>query len=166
MRCPVCGGNMVEQDFGVTVDVCESGCKSIWFDAYELNQLDEKSEGFGAALDAALNTPQRADENRGQLQCPKCAIPMQKHPHRSSWSIVIDECVKCGGTLLDAGELAAIRAKDTKPASQKSSVNMEQVLVSTDGYNQAVVEEKKKKRRFEIMELVVKSVCRHHLQRW
>jgi len=136
MKCPVCGGNMVEQDFGVTVDVCESGCKSIWFDAYELNRLDEKSEGFGAALEAALNAPQRETEERGRLQCPKCDIPMQAHPHRIASDIVIDECVKCGGVLLDAGELAIIRESVHSVSDPFSDV--EQVLVSNPGYNKMV----------------------------
>ena len=85
MQCPVCKTEMIEKDFGdVRVDVCENGCKGIWFDWAELVKLDETNEGFGGALKAALAYPQTNDENRGQLKCPKCGIPMHTHKYKSS----------------------------------------------------------------------------------
>ena len=45
MNCPVCGKEMVSEDFGVNVDVCENGCKGIWFDWGKLAKLDQKNEG-------------------------------------------------------------------------------------------------------------------------
>ena len=53
MKCPVCGKEMVQENFGVNVDVCENGCKGIWFDQGELRMLDENNEGLGAALENA-----------------------------------------------------------------------------------------------------------------
>lgn len=101
---------MVEKDFGnVTVDVCENGCKGIWFDWAELIKLDEKNEGFGAVLKEALAYPQSNDENRGQLKCPKCGIPMHTHKYKSSKEVNVDECYVCGGFFLDSGELKTIR---------------------------------------------------------
>ena len=47
MKCPVCGKEMVEKDFGVEVHVCENGCKGIWFDRGALAKLDEKNESEG-----------------------------------------------------------------------------------------------------------------------
>jgi hypothetical protein len=49
MNCPVCSKAMVEKDFGgVRVDVCQDGCKGIWFDWMELIKLDEQNEGLRA----------------------------------------------------------------------------------------------------------------------
>jgi len=110
MKCPVCQNDMVEKDFGgVIVDVCENGCKGIWFDWAEIVKLDEKNEGFGSALKAALAYPQVNDENRGQIDCPKCGIPMHIHKYKSSKEVNVDECYSCGGFFLDSGELNTIR---------------------------------------------------------
>jgi len=80
MRCPVCQEEMVEQDFGgVKVDICKDGCKGIWFDWSELSKLDEENEGFGNALKEALDYPRANDEDRGQINCPKCGIPLHAH---------------------------------------------------------------------------------------
>ncbi len=32
MNCPVCSKEMVEEDFGQKVFVCENGCKGMWTD--------------------------------------------------------------------------------------------------------------------------------------
>ena len=77
MKCPVCNTEMVEEDFGgVKVDVCKDGCKGLWFDWVELIKLDEKNEGFGNALNEALNCSVRY-EHRGKINCPSffCQAP-------------------------------------------------------------------------------------------
>ncbi len=110
MKCPVCAQEMKEEDFGgVLVDVCESGCKGIWFDWAEIIKLDESNEGLGKALEAALKYPQTNDENRGNLNCPKCGVSMHKHKYKASKAITVDECYVCGGFFLDSGELSVIR---------------------------------------------------------
>jgi Zn-finger nucleic acid-binding protein len=101
---------MVEKDLGgVHVDVCGKGCKGIWFDWFELSKLDEKNEGFGAALKEALNYPRTNDDKRGKIKCPKCGIPMHVHKYQSSKEVNVDECYACGGFFLDSGELTVIR---------------------------------------------------------
>lgn len=110
MKCPVCAKEMLEKDFGgVLVDVCADGCKGLWFDWFELAKLDEVSEGAGQALSEALATERVSDEGRGQINCPKCAIPMHIHKYRHEHSVSVDECYQCAGFFLDAGELKAIR---------------------------------------------------------
>lgn len=110
MICPACGKTMFEKDFGgAKVDVCDGGCKSLWFDWMELARLDEKHEGFGQALEDALNDHRRNDENRGQLKCPKCATKMKQHLYQKSKAVTVDECYNCGGFFLDSGELRTIR---------------------------------------------------------
>ena len=92
MKCPVCGKEMVTENFGVNVDVCENGCKGIWFDQGELMMLDEKNEGLGAALEAALRYPRNNDGQRGPIKCPKCGIPMHTHKYERDKEVNVDEC--------------------------------------------------------------------------
>ncbi len=109
MKCPACGEEMTTEDFGIEVDVCESGCKGIWFDHGELVKLDEQSEGLGAALENALRSPRRNDDDRDPIRCPKCDIPMHTHKYNRAKAINVDECYGCGGFFLDSGELTEIR---------------------------------------------------------
>ena len=110
MNCPVCQKEMVVENFGgVNVDVCKTGCKGMWFDWMELAKLDEQNEGLGSALQEALSYERINDENRGQIKCPKCGLPMHIHKYESAKEVNIDECYQCGGFFLDSGELKAIR---------------------------------------------------------
>lgn len=110
MECPVCKKIMSVQDFGgVKVDVCNTGCKGIWFDWFELTNLDEKNEGMGDLLKQALNSDHHKDSNRGRINCPKCQNPMAAHFYQSSKDVTVDECYQCGGFYLDSGELEVIR---------------------------------------------------------
>ena len=74
MKCPVCSREMVEQDFGIKVDVCKNGCKEIWFDQGELVNLDEKNEGLGEALKEALNYPRANEGGRGSFCAPNAVF--------------------------------------------------------------------------------------------
>ena len=109
MKCPACGQEMVKKNFGVDVDVCENGCKGIWFDQGELARLDEKNEGIGAALQAALRSPRHNDAGRPPLTCPQCSIPMHAHKFKRAKEVNVDECYQCGAFFLDSGELTEIR---------------------------------------------------------
>ena len=90
MKCPACGQEMVKKNFGVDVDVCENGCKGIWFDQGELTRLDEKNEGIGAALQAALRWPRKNDAHRPPLTCPKCSIPMHAHKFKRAKEVNVE----------------------------------------------------------------------------
>jgi len=110
VNCPVCGKEMVEEDFGgIKVDVCKDGCKGLWFDMLQLPKLDEDHKGFGESLEEALKHPRVAVESQRSIKCPKCNIPMQSHEYKRLKDVDIDECYKCGGVFLDAGKLKAIR---------------------------------------------------------
>ena len=135
MKCPVCDKEMVVKDFGgVNVDVCENGCKGIWFDQDELRMLDENNEGLGAALDAALHDPRANDAQRGQLICPKCSIPMHAHRFERAQEVNVDECYSCGGFFLDSGELAEIRDHYMSDAQVKEYVD--KIVNAVPGYTQ------------------------------
>jgi Zn-finger nucleic acid-binding protein len=136
MKCPVCSEEMVEQDFGsIKVDVCKNGCKGIWFDHGELVRLDEKNEGLGQALKEALDYPRANDENRGQLLCPKCGIPMQAHKYKRAKEVNVDECYNCGGFFLDSGELTEIR--DTYMSDEEVEAYMKKIIDAVPQYQVA-----------------------------
>ena len=132
MKCPACGTEMVAENLGVNVDVCENGCKGIWFDQDELRMLDENNEGLGAALEAALRDPRRNDEQRGPLTCPKCAIPLHTHRFERAQEVNVDECYNCGGFFLDSGELAEIRDNYMSDAQVKEYVD--RIVQAVPGY--------------------------------
>ncbi len=148
MKCPVCKAAMIEQDFGgVKVDVCKEGCKGIWFDWHELSKLDEKNEGLGNALKEALSYARVNDENREQIKCPKCGIPMHIHKYQSSKEINVDECYNCGGFFIDSGELKVIR--DTFMSEQECQAYSQKILNDNPIYNQAKRDLAKEKARAE-----------------
>src|SRR4051794_13327085 len=107
---------MIEQEFGAaTVDVCQNGCRGMWFDWQELSRVEQQG-GSGIAFEQAAQTEpsppeaQQAVETRASvlLRCPRCDLELHKHPHRLAPEVLVDECYNCGGVFLDAGELKAI----------------------------------------------------------
>lgn len=150
MYCPVCHKRMIEKDFGgAKVDICEAGCKGIWFDWMELIKLDEKNEGTGNALKEALNYPRINDDTRGKINCPKCGIPMHMHKYQSSKEVNVDECYACGGFFLDSGELKEIR--DTFMSEQEEEEYLQKLLTDIPDYQQAETDLAKKKIRNEAL---------------
>lgn len=137
MKCPICSKEMVEEDFGgVLVDVCEIGCRGMWFDWMELTKLDEQNEGLGAALEEALNNPRSNDESRGKIKCPKCGIPMYRHVHLRTKQVNVDECGNCGGFFLDSGELKATR--DTYMSEEEEKEYLGALLADMPDYHAAM----------------------------
>ena len=147
MKCPVCSKEMVEQDFGIKVDVCKKGCKGIWFDHGELVNLDEKNEGLGEALKEALNYPRANEGGRGQLLCPKCGIPMQIHKYNRSKEVNVDECYNCGAFFLDSGELTEIR--DTYMSDEEVAAFMKKIIDAVPEYQLAKADMERLERRAE-----------------
>ena len=51
MQCPACYNQLSPFQVGnVTVDVCQGGCGGIWFDAFELQRVDDQAEAAGEAM--------------------------------------------------------------------------------------------------------------------
>lgn len=146
MECPVCKKEMVEDNLaGVKVDVCKNGCKGMWFDWLELSKLDEENEGFGDALEKALNHPRANDENRERIKCPKCGTLMHMHKYQSSTKVNVDECYACGGFFLDSGELKA--ARDTHMSEQEEKEYTQDLLDDIPVYQEAKKDQEKDKTR-------------------
>ena len=148
MNCPVCQKEMVVENFGaVSIDVCKTGCKGMWFDWMELGKLDEQNEGLGTALREALNYERTNDENRGQIKCPKCNLPMHIHKYESAKEVNIDECYQCGGFFVDSGELKAIRENFMSEAERDTY--MKKLLNGSAEFKNAREDLEKEKSRTE-----------------
>lgn len=122
MKCPLCGNEMSEKDFGgVTIDYCDNGCKAIWFDNYEIKKLDEKTEGTGESLNDALSVEYKERDRNKKLDCPHCNVTLHEHRYRNG-KIKIDECYTCGGIFLEPGELKILREEFKDDATIESEV--------------------------------------------
>lgn len=101
------------------MDACRGGCGGIWFDNFELRQVDEASEKLGESLAAVEFNPD-AILLRDKRPCPKCAgFTMLQHKFSRDKPVTVDECPNCGGVWLDGGELAEIREPVTTLAERK-----------------------------------------------
>jgi uncharacterized protein len=106
----------------LVVDVCQNGCGGIWFDAFELQRVDEENEAAGEPL-LGIHRDERivVDPSR-KRECPRCdGIKLHRHFFSAKRRIEVDECPNCGGYWLDAGELAQIRNERTEVAQDKMS---------------------------------------------
>jgi uncharacterized protein len=149
MNCPVCAQEMVQENFGLLVEVCENGCKGIWFDHGELERLDQVGEGMGPALEAALRSPRRNTESRGRIQCPKCSIAMHTHKFSRDQGVNVDECYACGGFFLDSGDLKEIRDHYLSDAELKDYTD--KIANAVPGYVGAVEDLRSEQRRANIV---------------
>ena len=122
MNCPKCDAmeltavSMPIEDRGVPgpapspvsldVDQCPS-CSGIWFDPEELDKF------LGAKLSLPKATPASdADLDAKGGRCPRCALALARKPSRYDPKVSVDVCGKCGGTWIDAAELARAGGED------------------------------------------------------
>jgi Zn-finger nucleic acid-binding protein len=154
MKCPACSKEMSQEDFGLKVQVCENGCKGIWFDHSELEQLDQVGEGMGPALEAALRSPRINTDSRGPIKCPKCGIQMQRHKFQRDKEVNVDECYSCGGFFLDSGDLKEIR--DHYMSNSEVKAYAEKIISAVPGFEAADKEMDKETRRLAVGNFVEK----------
>lgn len=120
MKCPACNHELTQIDNGhLVVDACVGHCGGIWFDNFELKQVDEQHEEAGDLfLDVAIDPNLKVDMQR-RRKCPVCeTITMMRHPFSARRRIDVDECGKCGGIWLDAQELGRIRGEYVNEAAR------------------------------------------------
>jgi Zn-finger nucleic acid-binding protein len=124
MNCPVCATNLNPVQAGsVTVDVCLGGCGGIWFDAFELQKLDEPHETAAQMLVEIQRSEGRPFDQSQRRNCPRCQdIVMMRHYYSPRRRVEVDECPNCGGFWLDAGELALIREEHENEQEQQAAV--------------------------------------------
>jgi len=113
MKCPACHNELSQLQVGsLIVDVCDGGCAGVWFDAFELQRVDEQEEEAGERLIEFRCDPRIVVDASRKRDCPRCpGIKLHRHFFSARRRVEVDECPNCGGYWLDAGELAAIRAE-------------------------------------------------------
>jgi Zn-finger nucleic acid-binding protein len=142
MECPACTNELAKKSVAnIELDVCDNGCGGIWFDQFEFKKFDEKSEPDAESI-LHLTVKAKAPPQE-RLACPKCKPQMMmRHFSSVKRHVAIDECPKCAGVWLDAGELTAIRAEfDTEEQRYAAAENLFDDLFG------AKLEEEKRKSR-------------------
>lgn len=121
MKCPACPHELTEFVIGgVTVDACEGGCAGVWFDAFELQRVDDQHEIAGETVLNLQRDPRLTVDHARKRECPRCAgIKLKRQFFSPKLRIEVDLCPHCGGYWLDAGELEKIRAE--KAVAAKSA---------------------------------------------
>jgi uncharacterized protein len=111
MKCPACTRELTVSTIGgIALDVCKGGCAGIWFDAFELERLDEQHEVPGEHVLRIERDPAILVIPSAQRDCPRCddlkLVPQFYGPARR---VEVDVCPGCGGHWVDAGEFEKIR---------------------------------------------------------
>ena len=119
MKCPACFNELTETKFGgVSVDVCKGGCGGIWFDAFELQKVDEQEEISNEWLPHIERDPAVQVDSSLKRACPRCdGVKLKRHFFSARRQIDVDLCPGCGGYWLDAGELEKIRTEKAEAAA-------------------------------------------------
>jgi Zn-finger nucleic acid-binding protein len=116
MQCPRCSNELQTATAGgVHVDVCQNGCGGIWFDAFELEKMDEPDESAGWLIDnIRIDLGVTVDTN-APIQCPRCdGLELMRQRYPNDHRLMIDKCRACGGIWLDFGELFGIRSSNER----------------------------------------------------
>ena len=123
MKCPACFNELTEFRVGnLTVDVCQGGCGGIWFDAFELQEVDEEREAAGEPLLNIQRDERLVVDKSRKRECPRCAgVKLHRHFFSAKRRVEVDQCPGCAGYWLDAGELALIRAEKSQAATAEQA---------------------------------------------
>jgi uncharacterized protein len=133
MKCPACDFDLTEMELGgVKVDACHGGCGGIWFDAFELQRVDEQREVPTEHLLRIQRNPRLSVDFSRKRTCPRCDdVKLKRHFFSARKQVEVDHCPSCAGYWLDAGELEKIRAEkaneETVVKMQVTSVSMETI---------------------------------------
>jgi Zn-finger nucleic acid-binding protein len=123
MKCPACFNELKLLQVGnLSVDACQGGCGGIWFDAFELQRVDDAQEEAGERLLDIQRDPRIVVDLARKRDCPRCPdIKLKRHFFSAKRQIEVDQCPNCGGYWLDAGELDKIREEKTETAAQENA---------------------------------------------
>ena len=115
MNCPACASRLSEiQAYGLKVDVCTESCGGVWFDAGELELVDENHERVDSRVLRPLGNQKVAVDRNKQRMCPRCAGTALKRQLEDTLSdLEIDICSDCHGVFLDFGELNVLRKNNS-----------------------------------------------------
>ena len=110
MKCPACDRALTEKQIGsVSVRVCQGGCGGIWFDNFEVEQVDQDTEAVSELLLHVQRDDAIVVDYQRPRHCPRCETVRLKRVLLSPGSQVqIDECPGCDGCWLDERELVKL----------------------------------------------------------
>jgi len=136
MKCPACFNQLSQMTVGsVTVDVCRGGCGGIWFDAFELQRVDEPQESAGQWLLNIERDPSIHVDTVRKRDCPKCdGVKLKRHFFSPKRKVEVDQCPGCGGYWLDAGELEKIRDEMEEAAEERERASLARIPASVIRY--------------------------------
>ncbi|MCX6924479.1 MAG: zf-TFIIB domain-containing protein [Verrucomicrobia bacterium] len=119
MNCPACFNELTQFQVGdFAVDACQGGCGGIWFDAFELQRVDEEREAAGDVLLSLQRDQNLIVDYSRKRECPRCTgVKLHRHFFSAKRRVEVDQCPNCAGYWLDAGELALIRAEKSRAAT-------------------------------------------------
>lgn len=122
MKCPACDRPLIETQVGsLKVDICHDGCGGIWFDAFELQRVDEPGETAGEHLVEVRRNPDVTVDFQRKRVCPRCPdVKLKRHFFSARRRVEVDHCPNCGGYWLDHGELEGIRAEKAEEAQERA----------------------------------------------
>lgn len=127
LKCPACNFELTKFTLGgITLDACHGGCGGIWFDAFELQHLDEQHElSDQHLLRIQINPRIKVDFSRKRA-CPRCqGVKLQRHFYSVRREVEVDHCPGCGGYWLDAGEFDKIRGERNAPSPVSPTTRVE-----------------------------------------
>ncbi|MCI5133281.1 MAG: hypothetical protein D3904_17655, partial [Candidatus Electrothrix sp. EH2] len=109
---------------------------------FELQKMDEPHEFTDEhLLDVLGEKPRVTTDRKQRLHCPKCRdVVMMRHFHSVKREVEVDQCPKCDGYWLDAGELFQIRHQ-FKSEEEKTRAAQEHFSGLFDGELRAMKKE-------------------------
>jgi Zn-finger nucleic acid-binding protein len=133
MKCPACDHKLTGTRVGaVAVDICQGGCGGIWFDAFELQKVDEQHEAAGEHLVKIKRDPKLHLDASRKRACPRCdGVKLRRHLFNPNSTVEVDHCPNCAGYWLDAGELEKIRSEQ-KPGMATAKSAQKSAQMTTD----------------------------------
>ena len=107
MKCPACKNTLREKSAGdITLDMCYGGCGGIWFDASELERVNARA---ATTLHSIWQIPVSNVKLTEPRPCPRCPdLILERKWFSELKQVEIDQCARCGGIWLDAGEFSRI----------------------------------------------------------
>ena len=118
MKCPVCSKQLSEINAGsVMLDACTTGCGGLWFDAGELDKIDQGSEKASEIALRPISNASVVIDRAKPRACPRCPnSTLERQYLNQNFDFEIDLCNTCHGVWTDMGELPAIRQSNDSRA--------------------------------------------------
>ncbi|MBD3239232.1 MAG: hypothetical protein GF331_01500 [Chitinivibrionales bacterium] len=129
LTCTICGATMRQKrEPDMTVEQCDN-CGAVFLDRGELNAA---ATALAGNIEYCSVGDVEHDDRFPNRTCPKCRdTTMNKAELLGHTGIVFDHCPKCGGFLLDKGELPAMNAELAKLSGREVP---EEYRGEKDGY--------------------------------